>query len=335
MSLKTDYFDGLSGLHQNLNNTFDLGVAFIGSGKTEISSLDMGDRNGSNIGVAPAGGTQAQFVGTVAGLSTSVTIQANIVGLAGNVTLVGNGTSTLNQLIVAWNGGHPSNQQVTLTAGNDTQIPDAAANIALTGGTDNVAQAGAYIDIDGLANGYRLWMLVSGQVAPSSGGRQLVQVTVSGSATRAQLASTIQAALEALAGSPFSVDMVGDSLRISTNGPKTIANPIALSAGWGTAVVAVIQAGADSTGNYSTIRSALLNAAASGTTTFTVTIIATGNTTAMRANKGNNLYLKAYLAGIQQGLADQQLYDYEVSPSLNVSDTIQTSIDLNFKFQVS
>lgn len=250
MSLKTDYFDGLTGLHQNLNRAFDAGVAFVGTGVTEVSSLDLGDRSGANIGA-------------------------------------GSGI------------------------------------------------AGIYFDIDGLGSGYRLWMYVSGEIAPASAGRQLIQVTISGSATRAQTASTIMDALEAISGSPFDVTMIGDSLRIETSGPKTITNHLTLSSGWGTAVAALVQAGSDATGNFSTIRSALLTKASEGQTKFVVNLIASFNPSALRANKGDNLLLKAHLAGIQKGLSDQQLYDYEVTPTLNVSDTIITSIDLNFTFQVT
>lgn len=250
MSLKTDYFDGLTGLHQNLNNAFAAGVAFVGTGVIEISSLDLGDRNGSNMGT----------------------------------------------------------------------------------GSSN---PGIYFDIDGPGAGYRLWMYVSGEVAPASAGRQLVQVTIASGDTRAQAAADIMNALLAIGISPFAVQQIGDSLQISTSGPKTISNHISLSSGWGTAVAAVIQAGSDATGNYSTIRSALLAAAAAGQTAFVNTLQTTFNPSALRANKGNNLLLKAYLAGIQKGLSDQQLYDYEVNPTLNVSDTITTSIDLNFMFQVT
>jgi hypothetical protein len=335
MSLKTDYFDGLTGLHANLNNAFASGVALIGTGVTEISSLDLGDRNGSNVGAAPAGGTQASFTGSVAGMTSSVTIQANVVGTAGNVTLSGDGTLTINQIIVAWNSGHASNQAVVLTAGDGTQVPNTGTSIALTGGTANVPQPGIYLDLDGPGSGYRLWMSVSaGQIAPASAGRQLVQVIVDPSASRAQLASSINDAILAISGSPFETEMIGDSLRIETSQPKTVANSIALSSGWGIAVVAVVQVGSDSTGNFSTIRAALLDNAAQGSTTFVVSLVAGINPTALRANKGNNLLLKAYLAGIQKGLSDQQLYEYEVTPTLNVSDTITTSIDLNFAFQV-
>lgn len=87
--------------------------------------------------------------------------------------------------------------------------------------------------------------------------------------------------------------------------------------------------------NLATISTALINAAAAGTTKFTTTIITSYLPTTLRGNKGDNLILKAYLAGIEQGLANQDIYNYECTPALNVSDSITTSIDLNFNFQTT
>lgn len=83
------------------------------------------------------------------------------------------------------------------------------------------------------------------------------------------------------------------------------------------------------------ISAALVSAAASGNTKFTVTLTTSYNPSILRGNKGNNLILKAYLAGIKQGLADQQIYDYECVPALNVGDSVDTKIDLNFNFQTT
>jgi hypothetical protein len=87
--------------------------------------------------------------------------------------------------------------------------------------------------------------------------------------------------------------------------------------------------------NLSTISNALISNAASGNTKFTVTLTTTYQPAILRANKGNNLILKSYLAGIQKGLADQDIYSYECTPTLNISDTIDTKIDLNFNFQTT
>ena len=89
------------------------------------------------------------------------------------------------------------------------------------------------------------------------------------------------------------------------------------------------------TTNLATISAALIAAAAAGTTKFTTTIITTYNPAILRGNKGNNLILKAYLSGIQQGLANQDVYEYECLAQLNVSDSVDTKIDLNFNFQTT
>jgi hypothetical protein len=87
--------------------------------------------------------------------------------------------------------------------------------------------------------------------------------------------------------------------------------------------------------NLALISTALTDAAASGNTKFTTTIITSYNTAILRANRGNNLITKAYLAGIQQGLANQDIYTYECSAALNITDTVDTKIDLNFNFQTT
>lgn len=87
--------------------------------------------------------------------------------------------------------------------------------------------------------------------------------------------------------------------------------------------------------NLSAISTALINAAAAGSTKFTVSLSTSYNPSTLRGNKGNNLILKAYLAGIQKGLADQEVYSYECTPALNVADSVDTKIDLNFNFQTT
>ena len=87
--------------------------------------------------------------------------------------------------------------------------------------------------------------------------------------------------------------------------------------------------------NLSAISAALIAAAAAGNTKFVTTLLTAYNPSILRGNKGNNLILKAYLAGIQEGLADQDIYNYECVPTLNVSDTVDTKIDLNFNFQTT
>jgi hypothetical protein len=91
------------------------------------------------------------------------------------------------------------------------------------------------------------------------------------------------------------------------------------------------------TTNLATISAALIAKAAQGQTTFTVTLTGTGtlNAADLRANKGNNLLNKAFMAGITGGLAGQDIYNYECIPSLNVADSIATNVDLKFTFQTT
>lgn len=87
--------------------------------------------------------------------------------------------------------------------------------------------------------------------------------------------------------------------------------------------------------NTAAISAALISNAAAGKTKFVVTLGTTYNPTALRGNKGDNLILKSYLAGIVKGLSDQDIFDFECTPTLNVNDTVDTKIDLNFNFQTS
>lgn len=81
------------------------------------------------------------------------------------------------------------------------------------------------------------------------------------------------------------------------------------------------------TTNLATISTAMTDNAASGVTSFTVTIAASFEPANLRL-KGN--HMNAYFAGIRSGLAAEDIYDYEVSVKLNESDTVNLKIDLNF-----
>jgi hypothetical protein len=86
--------------------------------------------NGAQI---PSAGIPAQYTGTILGTATPVTITANNNGSAGNsVLLVGDGASSISALISAWNIANPSNQ-ITLSAGDGTQIPLGGAFAFFTG----------------------------------------------------------------------------------------------------------------------------------------------------------------------------------------------------------
>ena len=84
------------------------------------------------------------------------------------------------------------------------------------------------------------------------------------------------------------------------------------------------------TSNLTAISDDLKSQASQGITKFTLTYTTTYNPSILRGNKANNLILKSYLAGIQDGLASQAIYDFEVTPSLNVADSVITGIDVNY-----
>lgn len=84
--------------------------------------------------------------------------------------------------------------------------------------------------------------------------------------------------------------------------------------------------------NTSALSAALIASAAQGQTKFTVSITTSFNPSYLRANKGDNLLRKAYFAGIESGLAAQDIYEYECSLALNTSDTVDTKVDFNFNF---
>ena len=86
------------------------------------------------------------------------------------------------------------------------------------------------------------------------------------------------------------------------------------------------------TTNNAAIAAGLQSNAALGLTEFIINVPVTYQTAALRGNKGNNLILKSFLDGIVDGFAQQNIYSYQVNPTLNVSDTITTSVDLNFTF---
>jgi hypothetical protein len=85
-------------------------------------------------------------------------------------------------------------------------------------------------------------------------------------------------------------------------------------------------------GQWDAITAGLQLNAAAGLKTFTITIPTTYLPAALRGNKGNNLIVKAYFSGIVEQLSDQLIYNFECTPVLNTSDTVDTKVDLNFTF---
>ena len=83
------------------------------------------------------------------------------------------------------------------------------------------------------------------------------------------------------------------------------------------------------TASMSQLTSELQTAAAKGLRTFKVSLVTSFEPQNLRL-KG--FHMKSYLAGIQAGLAVEDIYPYECALSLNTDDTMETKIDFNFTF---
>jgi hypothetical protein len=146
--LSADGATNISTLISNWNTAHPLNMITLVSG------------NGSQIPNAPL---IASFTGDGAGFSTVVTLTASDPGSIGNsIVLTGDGTSSINTLISNWNTANPSNQ-VSLTAGDGTQIPSGGAfayyhglgfptvgiTVPITLTADNLGQTGNSIELVG------------------------------------------------------------------------------------------------------------------------------------------------------------------------------------------
>lgn len=83
------------------------------------------------------------------------------------------------------------------------------------------------------------------------------------------------------------------------------------------------------TTNLATITTEMATAAAAGLQTFTVTLAIGYQPQDIRA--GGNLW-EAFKSGCLQALAAEDIAGNEVTVTLNTSDTVTTSVDLNFTF---
>lgn len=86
--------------------------------------------------------------------------------------------------------------------------------------------------------------------------------------------------------------------------------------------------------NNTALATAMTGAAAQGQLQFSAIITGTGSMNAgyLRANNGNNLLLKSFFAGIVDGLAAEEIYSYQVSLKLDVSDSVNTNVIFCFNF---
>ena len=78
-----------------------------------------------------------------------------------------------------------------------------------------------------------------------------------------------------------------------------------------------------------TLSADLKSEAAKGNKTFNLRYIVSFETENLRL-EGTHLY--TFFAGIQSALANEGIYEYECSPTLDTSDQLETYIILNFTF---
>lgn len=246
MSLKYDYYNGLTGLNQTLDAAFDAGFAFVGAGVEEESILDIGTNNGTTLATA---------------------------------------------------------------------------------------STGLYVDVPDVSGvTHRMWFFVASETAPSGAGVQLTQVNIGSGDNSATFATKLAAALNGLLNQPFSATAYGSAVDIVcnlagvTNGHANVGTLV------NNAFAVLVTAGTAPSGNFLQIQAFLKSMAAQGLTSSVLTVATSFQPVYLRANNANNLLLKAYLAGVQSGLAAQNIYNYECTLDLNTSDTVTTGVDFNFNF---
>lgn len=83
--------------------------------------------------------------------------------------------------------------------------------------------------------------------------------------------------------------------------------------------------------NISAISTALKANGAAGLREFKMSIATTDNLSNMMGNSGRNDIANAYIAGIQKGFADEDIYDYELSIELTGSAS-SAYVQLSFIF---
>ncbi len=97
--------------------------------------------DGDEVEGSPA--VAATFVGAIAGVTGDVDLEADTAGEDGNsIVLTGDGIKDLDTLVSDWNTANPANT-VSLNSANGADIPDAAEEMQLAGGADEVLDSDA------------------------------------------------------------------------------------------------------------------------------------------------------------------------------------------------
>lgn len=137
-------FDVMQHVKRRLERSFGPGMLPMPDGvSNDLLVLCELEAQAADPGSPLVPAVAAAFSGQVAGMTTDIDLEADEAGAAGNgIVLVGDGASTIAELVDAWNLANPANT-LSVTGGDDTQIPDAAEEIQLAGGSDEVPEVPA------------------------------------------------------------------------------------------------------------------------------------------------------------------------------------------------
>jgi hypothetical protein len=188
MSLRDSYFNGPNGIQQQMDAAFANGMAYVGVGGNDTSTLSLGDRNGSNLG---AGSGQPGLYFTYATPSANYVMWFLVNGeiapsVAGSLIQVpilsgDNATAVAAKIANAMNAaaGAPFS---AISAASVVSMTDSASGVAILpvsagtlGGTASVAQVTAGIAPTGVYS-----TLQAGLQQAAAGGKQDFRVVTMG-----------------------------------------------------------------------------------------------------------------------------------------------------------
>jgi hypothetical protein len=330
MSLRDSYFNGPSGVQQQMDGAFQAGVAYVGAGVGDSSVLELGDRAGSNL-ARGSGMPGAYFTYASPTVNYAMWMAINGQEIAPSVpgatliqvdlTNTDNGVQVAGKIAAAMNAiaGEPF---AVSPVANVVSMTNNVAGVVITPisvGTLNYTFASFTGTIAGTATPVTITANFAG---PAGAGVMLV---FTGSNTISQAITTWNTS------NPLnSVTLTaGNGTQVPTAGTQTLSG-----GNTGTASISQITAGTTPTGNFTTLQTALVAAAAQGLTDFRVLVQGTGsgNAVFLRYRNGHNQYLSAFFAGISYALAGQQIYDYQCSLTLDISTTSSANVIFNFHF---
>jgi hypothetical protein len=89
MSLRDAYFNGPSGIQQQMDGAFQAGIAYVGAGVADSSTLDLNDRNGSNLGAGSSNpGLYFTYASPTAIYAMWMFVSGEVAPTVANATLV-------------------------------------------------------------------------------------------------------------------------------------------------------------------------------------------------------------------------------------------------------